>query len=255
MSGWIKIEKDLKDDPRVLRIASRLRHADVTLGSRSVPLVIGALVTLWWYADTHITDDDVLAIGADEIDQLVGLPGFCSLMPSDWLQIIDSEHVKLIDYTTHNGTLAKNRALQNKRQERHRENTPASRSRHAPVTQDALPDKTRQDIDETRQKDSAARESDEVRITPEGKMAIALRDLGVTVGSQDPTLVAWVRDGFTVKQATDAVGIARIRKPHPEPISPRYIDPILREPPRPPPAQRPRATTPWERVMEANGGE
>jgi hypothetical protein len=149
MSGWIKIEKDLKDDPRILRMASRLRHADVTLASRSVPMVIGALVTLWWYADTHIGDDDVLAIGADEVDQLVGLPGFCALMPRDWLEIIDAEHVKLIDYTVHNGTLAKNRALQQKRQERHRENTPESRPRHADVTPDALPDKTRQD--QTRQ--------------------------------------------------------------------------------------------------------
>ncbi len=71
--------------------------------------------------------------------------------------------------------------------------------------------------------------------TPEGAMAIALRDLGVTVTSIDPVLIAWVKDGFTRQQAVDAVGIARIRKPHPEPIHPNYIDPILRQPARPPP--------------------
>lgn len=71
--------------------------------------------------------------------------------------------------------------------------------------------------------------------TPEGAMAIALRDLGVTVTSIDPVLIAWVKAGFTIQQATDAVGIARIRKPHPEPIHPNYIDPILRQPARPPP--------------------
>lgn len=72
--------------------------------------------------------------------------------------------------------------------------------------------------------------------TPEGAMAIALRDLGVTVSSMDLVLIAWVRE-FSVQQAVDAVGIARIRKPHPEPIHPNYLDKILREKARPPPAQ------------------
>jgi hypothetical protein len=68
--------------------------------------------------------------------------------------------------------------------------------------------------------------------TPEGAMAIALRDLGVTVTSIDPVLIAWVKDGYTPQQGVDAVGIARIRKPHPEPIHPNYLDKILRQPAR-----------------------
>lgn len=72
--------------------------------------------------------------------------------------------------------------------------------------------------------------------TPEGAMAIALRDLGVTVTSMDPVLIAWVKEGYTVQRATDAVGIARIRKKWPEPIHPNYLDKILRQPARPPPA-------------------
>jgi hypothetical protein len=68
-------------------------------------------------------------------------------------------------------------------------------------------------------------------------MAIALRDLGVTVTSIDPVLIAWVKDGYTQQQAIDAVGIARIRKKWPEPIHPNYIDPILRQPARAPPPQ------------------
>lgn len=72
--------------------------------------------------------------------------------------------------------------------------------------------------------------------TPEGEMATALRDLGVVVRSIDPVLIAWVKE-FTTQQAVDAVGIARIRKPHPEPIPANYLDKILRQPARPPPAQ------------------
>jgi len=162
MSGWIKVEKDLANDPRVLRMASRLSHADVTLGSRSRLVVVGALVTLWWYADTHIGNDDVLAIGTDEIDELVGLKGFCSLVPTDWLQVLDSDHVKLVDYTAHNGSSAKQRALAQRRQERHRNEPPSkSRSRHARVTPSALPDKTRQDLDKTKEKKNPDRAAEQ----------------------------------------------------------------------------------------------
>jgi hypothetical protein len=71
--------------------------------------------------------------------------------------------------------------------------------------------------------------------TQEGEMAIALRDLGVVVRSIDPVLIAWVKAGYTTQQAIDAVGIARIRKPHPEAIPANYLDKILREPARAPP--------------------
>lgn len=92
------------------------------------------------------------------------------------------------------------------------------------------------------------------KVTPEAEMAIALREQGVDVRSTDPVLHAWLKDGFTVEQAVEAVGIARIRKPWPERIPANYLDPILRKPPKPPPAQsRPKSA--WDRLMEANGGE
>jgi hypothetical protein len=87
--------------------------------------------------------------------------------------------------------------------------------------------------------------------TPAGEMAIALRNLGVTVRSTDPVLHKWLADGYTPQQAIDAVGIARIRKPHPEPIHANYLDKILRQPIRPPPeSTKPKGA--YERLMEAN---
>lgn len=73
--------------------------------------------------------------------------------------------------------------------------------------------------------------------TPAGEMAITLRDLGVRCTSLDETLLAWIRDGYTVQQVTDAVALARLRKPYPEPIPVNYIDPILRKPQKPPQPQ------------------
>lgn len=77
---------------------------------------------------------------------------------------------------------------------------------------------------------------------PAGEMAIALRDLGVDVKSTDKVLQGWLRDGFTTQQAVEAVGIARIRKPHPQRIPGNYLDPILRQPQRAPPSQIDRVT-------------
>ena len=64
-------------------------------------------------------------------------------------------------------------------------------------------------------------------------MAVALRDLGVQITSMHPTLLGWLHDGFTPQQAIDATALARMRKPHPEPIPAAYLDRILRAPQRP----------------------
>lgn len=138
MSGWIKLEKALRDDPRVLRMASRLRNADVTLGERSRALVVGALAQLWCYADTHVRQDDTLDLGPDELDDLVGVPGFARLLPADWLEIIDDSTVKLPNFHAHNGTESKKKALNQKRQERHRTNMRDTSVTQALTT--ALPD-------------------------------------------------------------------------------------------------------------------
>jgi hypothetical protein len=63
-------------------------------------------------------------------------------------------------------------------------------------------------------------------------MAGELIKLGVKVTSMHPTLQAWVTEGFTLDQAREAVRVARFNKPHPEPIPAKYLDTILRSPPR-----------------------
>lgn len=114
--------------------------------------------------------------------------------------------------------------------ERHRE-TPEDTAGHRSDTYSY----SNTDSNTNKEQDSAAPSATTGKKTPEGEMAVALRDLGVAVRSTDPVLHAWLRDGFTVQQATDAVGIARIRKPHPEAIPANYLDKILRQPARPPP--------------------
>ncbi|MFH1010558.1 MAG: hypothetical protein V1784_04915 [bacterium] len=185
MSGWIKLEKSLEDDPRVLRMIAQLRNADVThdrynsnasvtLVKRAPLLVFGALVRLWWYADTHIREDNRIDLGATEIDELVGLDGFCEMMPQDWLREIDDKTVELPDFQEHNGVEAKKRAVTQKRVQRHR-NAHSVTSCNADVTHDALPDQTRPDHKET-----TTAESEKISLSTEGAW-INLKDSKIEV--------------------------------------------------------------------------
>jgi hypothetical protein len=61
-----------------------------------------------------------LPLGIDELDEVVGLPGFCALLPADWLVPVDEHSVELPEYHAHNGTEAKKRAVTQKRVSRHR---------------------------------------------------------------------------------------------------------------------------------------
>lgn len=63
---------------------------------------------------------------------------------------------------------------------------------------------------------------------PEGLYACRLIKLNVGVTSMHPTLHAWVRDGITLEQLVECVGIARQQKPEPERIAPNYLDKIVR---------------------------
>lgn len=150
MSGWVKWEKDLETDPRFVRLVRHVRNRCVTDASHAAlatSVTVGALLRFWVYADTHIRENDQLDLGPDDIDDLVGLPGFSGGMPDDWLVVVDDSTVELPGYQEHNGVEARKRDLTQKRMQRKR-----LRDRDAPVTQErnasvtgASPDQTRPD--------------------------------------------------------------------------------------------------------------
>lgn len=142
--AWIKFDKDLVDDPRVLRAADALLErytvsvertkgdgfsvgTDLTEAEASRlwrNAVTGALVTLWVYADTHILDGDELRLSFDAIDRMVGIDGFCSLIGPEWIEETNFGcTVRLPGYCAKNGLLSKEkrRADNAERQRRYRE--------------------------------------------------------------------------------------------------------------------------------------
>lgn len=159
MSGWIRIEKDLGDSIRFRRLVKALRASSnalraVTNGSDRffVTWTLGALVRFWMYADTHIDNNNTLAIALDEIDEIVGIDGFAKALPADWLQVIDSDRVQLPNFLEHNGSSEKARRDNARRQaeyrHRHRNGNVTHHVTDSNNSNDARPDQTR--LDQTR---------------------------------------------------------------------------------------------------------
>lgn len=146
MSGWIKFDKEMVDDPRIVHAAAtllvfyrlqrrveggpeELSNGDASRFVRSA--LLGATVTLWSYADTHIRDDDSLPCDAAGVDAIVGIDGFCNAIPDDWVTVRDDGMVELPGYCHKNGLIPKrNKAARGAdRQKRYRERQRASRTR------------------------------------------------------------------------------------------------------------------------------
>lgn len=153
MSGWIKLEKDLLTDMRVRNMLRALETTplglSVTQGrygrDAGVTLLLGALARLWMYADAFARDDDTINLSAHDIDELTGIEGFSQLLPAEWLEILDEKRAKLPGFQAHNGTEAKRRAVDAKRQARFRAShgsAPALQPSRTTVTA-PLPDQTK----------------------------------------------------------------------------------------------------------------
>jgi hypothetical protein len=122
LSGWIRIDKGLSESIRFKRVVRRLKDGNALRNASDcnetllVTACLGAIVRLWNYADSHIRDDNRIDASFDEIDELVGIPGFAASLPSDWLVKVDDDTVELPDFLEHNGTSAKHRSDNARRQ-------------------------------------------------------------------------------------------------------------------------------------------
>jgi hypothetical protein len=158
MGGWIKLEKDLLTDPRLVRAAMEWEEREgISNGPPllGVTVLLGALAQLWILADTHIGNDDTLALNVDQINKIIGVKNFCALIPDDWLEVLDGNRVKLPEYHRHNGTIAKESAQNARRQSKHRKRVTVRRyAKQTRRNGGALPDQD-QDQDHIKTKDNA----------------------------------------------------------------------------------------------------
>lgn len=154
---WIKAQKNLRDKPEVMGIASMVNlHVDT---------VVGKLLNVWGWADGVTTDGRIQFTNNSFIDRIAGKRGFAeSMQKVGWL-VWDGDTAILPHFERHNGKSAKLRATGAARQS-------ASRFRNADtvteVTQEALPDKRREDKRRKVNDDTPISPADDFPIPPEG---------------------------------------------------------------------------------------
>jgi hypothetical protein len=110
--------------------------------------------------------------------------------------------------------------------------------------------------------DRAAKvDEDEPRPQPQKRerrveIALLLREQGVAAMAHHPTVVAWAQTGVTDEQLTEAVGLARLRKPTGS-IPVGYLEPIVADLRKPAPPVK-RSTADWwtsDRATDAKARE
>jgi len=138
MAGdWIKVQKDTPDKPEVLAIASRM--------NLDPDAVVGKLVRIWSWFDTHTLDGNALSVTYALLDRLAGVTGFAEQMAFvGWLNQ-DGHVLSLPNFDYHNGETAKKRALGKNRQEKHRSNDESNANSNASSVTKTLPEKRREE--------------------------------------------------------------------------------------------------------------
>jgi hypothetical protein len=241
MSGWIPLEKDLLTDPRFIRLTAWYhdRHHANTVNledeEQDEPKVthgrymcnacayhcLGHLAGLWFYADTHIDENDCIAITPWELSDLLGctdfVPALREYSRGTWVQFTeDKQSVILPKYQEHNGMKAKAKLKTRVRVQRLRKRngvTAETQERYiderAKSNGAALPDQTKPH--QTKQKESSPvgepkkaptplgqRIPDDFVLTPERAMVATVEKL------TDPQRVfADFRDYWTAKPGAD----------------------------------------------------
>lgn len=134
MAGdWIKLQKDTPDKPEVLAIATRL--------NLDPDAVVGKLVRIWSWFDTHTVNGNASSVTYSFLDRLTCVTGFAEQVALvGWLEQKGHE-LTLPNFDYHNGETAKKRALGKNRAEKHRSNV---ESNDASVT-NLLPEKRREE--------------------------------------------------------------------------------------------------------------
>lgn len=140
MGGYVQMDKDLEDDPRVTALTDRLMEYCLKLGISEElagvlrPLMrdasLGSLYRLWRHADTHLKSHNRLQASSQHVAEVTGLPvTLLRHFPSQWLVVHDDGAVELPNYSTKNALLNKDerRASGRERTARWRANQRAKR--------------------------------------------------------------------------------------------------------------------------------
>jgi hypothetical protein len=156
VSGYIRFDKDLLGDPRVLALAEQwleyLKKSAPTIefsetlleALRSVTrhAAAGSLCSLWSYADTYLREGNALAIALHHLSDETHLPvTILRALPSNWFAQAADGNISLPDYADKNAVDSREkRRLQNRKRVRKWRHKHKQTGNALPsVTRNALP--------------------------------------------------------------------------------------------------------------------
>src|SRR2546421_12866120 len=106
MGGYIRMDKDLEDDPRVVALAEQFASIQGIDRSIACNAVIGGLYRLWRYGDTHLGRHNRISgalRGGARIAEVTALPVLLlQNFPSEWLRVQADGTIELPDYAAKN---------------------------------------------------------------------------------------------------------------------------------------------------------
>jgi len=152
MGGHIRMDKDLEDDPRVLKLADAFLEswaeqlglptpAAEHLRGAACNAALGALFRLWRLGDTHLRRHDRLDIALPRLARLLGCnASLLSQFPGDWLRIHPDGSIELPGYAAKNALIDKDQRREKTRERvrRWRERKRAGVTASPGVTSEAL---------------------------------------------------------------------------------------------------------------------
>jgi hypothetical protein len=109
VGGYIRMDKDLEDDPRIDELAERLADLVAIPKPLACDAVIGGLYRLWRYGDTHLGRHNRLkgvSRGLARIGEVTALPlSLLQVFPREWLQVHPDGSIELPDYSAKNALI------------------------------------------------------------------------------------------------------------------------------------------------------
>lgn len=219
MAGdWIKLQKDTPEKPEVLAMATRL--------GIDPDAVVGKLVRIWSWFDTHTVDGNAQSVTFALLDRISGVTGFAEqMMFVGWL-VESGSMITLPNFSYHNGETAKSRALGKNRQEKRRSNAKSNANSVTNSVTNALPEKRREEKSYSVSKDTGDKSpitTDEIIFsygvplltnagTPDKQARSFLGGLRKSHG--DEALVNALRDCMRAKPLQPLEWLAKALPPH-----------------------------------------
>jgi hypothetical protein len=129
---WIKMRTDLRNHPKVVRIASALKADRLR--------VVGGLWAVWCTFDVHSEDGTLEGYTLAAIDEDIGWRGFGKAMHAVGWLIQKESGLEVPEFEEHNGASAKRRAQETKRKQRDRSDDPEAHDSWTTVRKPSAPD-------------------------------------------------------------------------------------------------------------------